>query len=145
MKTGPRTEATRVILAFIRESQPVAHQVLLDKFRPQAAAVGMAASSWLRGRLANLRESGYIDHGPQGWTAAPEEQVQAIAPPHHRVRRKPAPAAQPAETSIAQPRRVSMFGPTYVPPVQEHRAGAMDYAQHPSLIGGRATAYRRGW
>lgn len=146
MKTAPRTEATRSILAFITEHQPVAHQVLLDHFGKRAEAEGTTPGKWLHSRMNNLRESGYIAHGASGWTASTEEELaQRVTPHQARRRRKPKEERSVDVDNVAQPRRISMFGPTYVPPAQVHRAGALDYAAAPSLINGRPTAYRRGW
>jgi hypothetical protein len=142
-RSGPRSEATKAIFAFIQENQPVAQSVLNDKFRAEAAAADMSVGSWLKGRLDNMAYANFIAFTPNGWTVGvvvPLLQASKQAKP--KARRK----ADPLATSVAEPRRTSMFeGGNYVPPVQVLRAGSEDYAGAPSLINGQPRAYRRAW
>lgn len=147
MKSGPRTEATKAIHAFIQEHQPVTPAALAKRFRSEANAAGMAVTTWLLRRMANMEAAGFVQHGPTGWTA---KELPAKAPrPADEVRRHQRPRAEkpqaPAETSIAEPRRVSMFGPAYTPPPQVHRSGADDYASLPSVFNGQPRPYRSAW
>lgn len=146
MKTGPRTEASRAVLDYIRAHQPVPQQTLVEHFTERAHAEGTTPGAWLYKRMGNLRESGWVQHGPGGWTAATAEQMAARTTAHQeRARRVVQPKKAACTGSIAQPRRIDMFGPIYVPPAPVLRAGAMDYAAAPSVINGRPVGYRRAW
>jgi len=140
---GPRTEATRAILAFVAQNAPVSHEQLCDKFRPQAACVGQGVGTWLAARTSNLVVAGLIEKGPQGWVAlAQVEGAEHQPAPRARTR---AGAQKPAQgTSVALPRRVSVMEGHYVPPAPTYRAGAQDHAKSPSMILGSLHTYRSG-
>lgn len=143
--SGPRTQVTREMLAFIQEHQPVLQTTLLDKYRPQAAAAGMSASRWVWARLQHMQDANYIQHTARGWVVCPSRRGEPRLPGEPpRTPRQPRPKA-PAGDTVAQPRRTSMFGAPYVPPATAHRPGSQDYAQLPSLINGEARPYRRAW
>jgi hypothetical protein len=139
--SGPRSEAAKAILAYIRANQPVTQARLNEHFRPQAAAVGMSAPSWLHVRLTNMRNADFISHGPAGWVAV--QRTASCDEVNQKPRKRK--ATEVAETSIAQPRRISMFGEPYRPAPQVLREGALDYADAPSLINGQTRAYRSAW
>jgi hypothetical protein len=148
MRTGPRTAETQAIFRFIQANEPVTQKQLMDHFRSEAAAAGMSTNSWLGRRVDAMCDADFIQFGAHGWTAATDVQLHEPVTGGGRARKGSQPAARapaPADTSIAQPRRVTMFGPNYVPPVQIHRAGSNDYAAAPSLINGQQRSYRRGW
>lgn len=134
--TGPRTEPTKAILAFIQQHGPVLHSALADQFRPQAAAVGTSATRWLSSRLQNLANSGFIALGPDGWAAA-----EGVRTPVARAKPEQRECEELNELQVAQPRRVGMFGPVYRPAPTMHRAGANDHAAYPSLINGAPRPY----
>jgi hypothetical protein len=84
----------------------------------------------------DLREAGHVHrlldaHGNACWDVVRQSDAKELpeAPPEN----------------VAQPRRVSMFGPEWVPPKgPAMRPGAMDYATVPSLHMGQRRPFRSG-
>lgn len=142
--SGPRSEATKAIYAYIKAHQPVQPLALADAFRARAAAVGTSASSWLEQRVANMQAAGFIEQTSRGWVALEKKGGAFLNAPREPKPRQ-AKAAEVLTTSIAEPRRTSMFDGTYQPPVQVQRAGAGAHAAHPSLINGVPRPYRSAW
>jgi len=127
--------ANREIVAYLEKHGPVKMTVLQDQFRDLALAHGKGVPKWLNDRLSNLRENGHLrrfsdEHGNVSWDVVRGSTLPELteAPPEH----------------VAQPRRVSMFGPVYMPPKVALRPGAMDYATVPSLHMGRRHQFRSG-
>lgn len=96
--------------------------------------------NWLRARLKYMRDAGHVsrlvDEGVLYYVAGYQ--------PGDREAEAPAPAAE--EACITPPRRIYvMTGGTYVPPrPTATRAGAMDFADCPSIDAGRARPFIPG-
>jgi hypothetical protein len=128
--------ANREIVAHLERYGPVKLFALEARFRNLALAQGKGAPHWLVTRLNDLREAGHVHrlldaHGNACWDVVRESDAKELpeAPPEN----------------VAQPRRVSMFGPEWVPPKgPAMRPGAMDYATVPSLHMGQRRPFRSG-
>lgn len=128
----PTGGAKRQILDFLGEQRRATPQALQDRFRALANAQGKGVPVWLSKHLAELRAMGFVEreqdaHGnTRYWmlTDQDDEHDSESAP------------------NVATPRRISMFGPVYVPPAPNHRPGAMDYANCASIINGQARPFR---
>lgn len=147
-KCGPRSPDTQAIFMFIRAHQPVAQAQLLEHFQPQAAAAGVTVEEWLRRKVVGMTGAGFIHHGPNGWESNPnvecaKTRVTWRQKGEKRGRSKDHDAIPDfSDPNVAQPRRVDMFGPAYVPPAIAYREGSQDHARHPSLINGVGRPYR---
>lgn len=129
--------ANREIVAHLEQHGPVKLAALQERFRNQALVQGKGGVKWLVNRLNDLRESGHVhrmvdEHGDASWDLVRESDAQE----QYRL-----PDAPPLE-NLAQPRRVSMFGPVYQPPRAAMRPGAMNYADVPSLHMGQRRPFR---
>lgn len=143
--SGPRSEATKAIFAFIEQHQPVLQSVLHNHFRTEAHAAGVGVAKWLGSRLDGMAYARFIEHTSAGWVIAAGARAAKARLPGTAAPRRQAEAQPPGPFAIAQPRRVGMFGPAYVPPVVVHRPGADNHSAHPSVINGAPRPYRSGW
>ncbi|MGE0333197.1 MAG: hypothetical protein AB7P37_21160 [Ramlibacter sp.] len=129
-----KSRINQAILAFLQSNGPTSEADLETRFRNMALASGRGAPGWVNRRMKYLQAEGFATRKPSSdgtvyWTADPNQA---------------APEPEPDFANVAQPRRMSMFGPVYRPTTTAMRPGAMDYAAVPSLHMGKRHTFRSG-